>query len=84
MELQEVGKYSVEPFALERVLELEFVKKINEHARLFVRGVLKEGEEDSMISQQWDKKPVKLLEAGKTLFCGVATDVGVVCESGVF
>lgn len=27
MELQEVGKYSVEPFALERVLELEFVKK---------------------------------------------------------
>ncbi len=84
MELQEVGKYSVEPFALERVLELEFVKKINEHARLFVRGVLKEGEEDSMISQQWDKKPVKLLEAGKTLFCGVATDVGVVCESGVY
>lgn len=49
-----------------------------------MRGVLKEGEEDSLISQQWDKKPVKLLEAGKTLFCGVATDVGVVCESGVY
>ena len=28
MELQEVGKYSVEPFALERILELEVVKKV--------------------------------------------------------
>ena len=33
MELQEVGRYSVEPFALERILELELVKKINEHTR---------------------------------------------------
>ncbi len=33
MELQETGRYSVEPFALERILELELVKKISEHAR---------------------------------------------------
>lgn len=84
MELQEVGKYSVAPFALERILELELVKKINEHATLYVRGVLKEGEEDSLIGQQWDEQAITLSEAGKTLFCGVATDVGVVCESGVY
>lgn len=84
MQLQEVGKYKVEPFALERILELEFVKKINEHARLYVRGVLKEGEEDSLIGQSWDTQPVKLTEEGKTLFCGVALDVGVICESGVY
>lgn len=84
MELQEVGKYSVAPFALERILELEFVKKINEHAKLYVKGVLKEGEEDSLIGKQWDAQAITLTEAGKTLFCGVATDVGVICENGVY
>ena len=43
MELQEVGRYEVEPFALERILELHLTKKVNEHARLSIRGVLKEG-----------------------------------------
>lgn len=84
MELQEVGKFSVEPFALERILDLEYVKTIGDHAKLFVRGVLKEGEEDSLIGQQWDEMPVKLTQAGETLFCGVATDVGVICENGVY
>lgn len=84
MELQEVGKYSVEPFALERILELELVKKINEHTKLYVRGVLKEGEEDSLIARQWDAQEIKLTESGKPLFCGVAADVGVVCENGVY
>ncbi|MCI9123564.1 MAG: hypothetical protein HFH35_05695 [Eubacterium sp.] len=84
MELQEVGKFSVEPFALERILDLEYVKKINEHARLYIRGVLKEGEEDSLIGQSWDEMPVKLTQAGMPLFCGLVTDVGVICESGVY
>ncbi len=84
MELQEIGKYNVEPFALERILELEVVKKINDHAKLYVRGILKEGEKDSLIGQSWDAKAVKLTEAGKTLFCGVAEDVGVICENGIF
>ena len=39
MELQEVGRYEVEPFALERILELHLTKKVNEHARLSIRGV---------------------------------------------
>ncbi len=84
MELQETGRYSVEPFALERILELELVKKISEHARFYVRGVLKEGEEDSLINQKWDVKTVKLKEDGNTLFCGVVQDVGVICENGVY
>lgn len=84
MELQEIGKYGVAPFALERILELELVKKINEHATLYVKGVLKEGEEDSLIGQQWDKQAITLTEAGKTLFCGVASDVGVICENGIY
>lgn len=84
MELQETGRYSVEPFALERILELELVKKINEHTRFYVRGVLKEGEEDSLIGQQWAQKTVKLKEDGETLFCGAAQDVGVICENGVY
>lgn len=84
MVLQEIGKYIVEPFALERVLELELVKKVNEHAKFYVRGVLKEGEEDSLISKQWDAQAIKLTEAGKTLFCGTATEVGVVCENGIY
>ncbi len=84
MGLQEVGRYSVEPFALERILELELVKKINEHTRFYVRGVLKEGEEDSLIQEQWEEKTVKLKEDGNTLFCGVAEDVGIICENGVY
>ncbi len=84
MELQEVGKYSVEPFALERILELELVKKTNEHSRFRVRGVLEEGEEERLIEESWEDKPVKLLEEGNVLFCGVAEDVGVICENGVY
>lgn len=84
MELQEVGRYSVEPFALERILELELVKKINEHTRFYARGVLKEGVEDSLIHEQWEEKPIKLLEDGNPVFCGLAQDVGVICENGVY
>lgn len=84
MELQEVGKYSVEPFALERILELELVKKTNEHSRFRVRGVLEEGEEERLIEESWEDKPVKLLEEGNVLFCGAAEDVGVICENGVY
>ncbi len=84
MGLQEVGNYTVEPFSLERILELELVKKSNEHARMYVRGVLKEGEEDSLIGEQWDEKAVKLKDAEGILFSGVASDVGVICENGVY
>lgn len=84
MELQEVGRYEVEPFALERITELRLVKKANEHTWLRFRGVLKEGEEESLIEDDWEEKPVTLKEEGNTLFCGVATDIGIVCESGVY
>lgn len=74
----------MEPFALERILELELVKRTNEHARFRVRGVLQEGEEDHLIEESWEEKPIKLLEDGKSLFSGVAADVGVICENGVY
>jgi len=60
------------------------VKKTNEHARLRVKGVLEEGEEDHLIEESWGEKPVKLLEEGKVLFNGAAADVGVICENGVY
>ena len=84
MELQEVGKYVVEPFAMERITELRLIKKANEHAWLRFRGVLKEGEEESLLEDDWEEKAVTLKEEGTTLFCGVATDIGIVCESGVY
>ncbi len=84
MELQEVGRYEVEPFALERILELHLTKKVNEHARLSIRGVLKEGEEAGLVDDDWDEKAITLKEEGKTLFCGVASGIGVVCENGVY
>lgn len=84
MELQEVGRYEVEPFSMERITELRLLKKANEHARLHFRGVLKEGEEESLIEEDWEEKAVTLKEDGNTLFCGVATDIGIVCESGVY
>ena len=40
MELQEVGRYSVEPFALERILELELVKKINDFSKNILTATL--------------------------------------------
>ena len=84
MELQEVGRYEVEPFALERILELHLTKKVNEHARLSIRGVLKEGGEAGLVDDDWDEKAITLKEEGKTLFCGVASGIGVVCENGVY
>ncbi len=84
MELQETGRYRVEPFELERILELELRKKANEHASLRVRGVLKEGEEDRMVHEDWDERPIKLTEDGTPLFCGVALEVGTVCENGIW
>ena len=84
MELQEVGRYEVEPFALERILGLHLTKKVNEHARLSIRGVLKEGGETGLVDDDWDEKAITLKEEGKTLFCGVASGIGVVCENGVY
>ena len=84
MELQEVGRYEIEPFDIERILELRLTEKINEHAKLSLRGVLKEGCKDSMAEEDWKEKTITLKEEGKTLFCGVATGIGIVCENGIY
>ncbi len=84
MELQEVGRYEIEPFDLERILELRLTEKVNEHARFSLRGVLKEGCKDSMAEEDWEEKTITLKEEGKILFCGVATDIGIVCENGIY
>ena len=65
MELQEVGRYEVEPFALERILELHLIKKVNEHARLSIRGVLKEGEEAWLVNETGTKRQLPLKRKGR-------------------
>ena len=46
--------------------------------------MLKEGGEAGLVDDDWDEKAITLKEEGKTLFCGVASGIGVVCENGVY
>lgn len=84
MDFMETGKLMVEPFELERILELTMEKKLNEHATLTVRGVLKDGQEDSVIQDVTEETKLKFKHGDELLFCGPIQNVRVTCENNVY
>lgn len=84
MDIIEVGKFTVSPFELERILELKMEKKMNDHAMMYIRGVLKDGEKDSAVAAVSEETQIQCQVDGKTIFSGIIQNINVTCTDTVY
>lgn len=84
MDLIEVGNLTVAPFELERILEIKMEKKMNEHATLYLHGVIQDGPEDSIVTDMTERTPIKFQHGDKVIFNGILQNINVICENKVY
>lgn len=84
MDLIEVGNLKVSPFELERILEIRMDKKMNEHATLYLRGVIQDGLEDTIVTDVTESTPIQFQHGDKVIFNGLLQDINVTCENKVY
>ena len=84
MKLVDVGKLKIAPFEFERILELKIERNINEHAVLYVRGVIIHNWKDRPVSEAKEGTNVKCEVDKNTYFNGVLQSVMITCEDAVY
>ncbi|MCX7746062.1 MAG: phage late control D family protein [Clostridia bacterium] len=77
------------PYELVSLRELKIVKRVNDHARIYLTGIIPEGKKDSYIKSSSKKdilevKQVDNQSKGTHLFIGVVTRIGIKAVQGVY
>ena len=80
----EVGNLKVAPFEFERILELKIEKAINEHAVLYVRGIVVYDWNSRPVADTAEGTAVKCEDGANTYFCGVLKSVIITCENDIY
>ena len=84
MEAYTVGNIKVSPFKFESLQELVIDKDINEHATLYVKGVIHEDWGNSPVSDAMENDNVKCEDGEHIYFSGVLQSVDITVVEGVF
>ena len=84
VELVDVGKLMVTPFVFDHMLELKIERSINEHATLYVRGIVPHGWQDNPVTDAAEGTTVKCVDGESTYFSGVLQNVIITCEDDVY
>jgi hypothetical protein len=84
MEAISVGDVKVAPFVFDSLQELKIEKKINEHATLYVRGIVKDGWKNIPVTDSTEYTNIKCADAVNVYFSGVLQNIAVTCEDDVY
>ncbi len=84
MEFIEIGKLSIAPFEVEQILELKMEKKLNDHAVLYLHGIIKDDFKETTVTKVSQDTRITLKYDNKTIFCGVIKDINVTCVDAVY
>ena len=79
-----VGNVKVAPFVFENLQELRIEKNINEHATLYVRGIVKDSWKNLPVTDAAVNTNIKCEDAVNVYFSGVLQSVAVTCEDDVY
>ncbi|MCL6559915.1 MAG: hypothetical protein K6U74_14205, partial [Firmicutes bacterium] len=79
----------VSPYEIQTLKQLKIVKKVNEHTRLYLTGILPEEKKDSYIERvgAHDTIEIQQVKDGslvRTLFKGLVTQVGLQAVRGIY
>lgn len=84
MDFIEVGNLTIAPFELEQILEIKMEQKMNEHATLYLNGILKDGVADTIVADMTEKTSITFKHDDKVIFCGILQDINVILENAVY
>ncbi|MCL1809042.1 MAG: hypothetical protein FWG42_04630 [Clostridiales bacterium] len=78
------GNFTVAPFEFDSIQELRIERNLNEHATLFVKGVVKIDWKDMPVTDATEYTNVKCEADGNVYFSGVLQSVSITCEEDVY
>jgi len=84
MGLITAGNVKVVPFVFESLQELRIEKNINEHATLYVKGVVKDGWKSLPVADSAERTNIKCEDGANVYFSGVLQRVAVAREDDVY
>lgn len=79
---------TVSGYDFEKIIELKIVREINEHAKLKIRGIISEENEDKYVEEANDKSFINISVNDnenniKNLFQGIVTDISIYTQNNV-
>lgn len=79
---------TVSGYDFEKIIELKIVREINEHAKLKIRGIISEENEDKYVEEANDKSFINISVNDnenniKNLFQGIVTDISIETQNNV-
>lgn len=79
---------TVSGYDFEKIIELKIVREINEHAKLKIRGIISEENEDKYVEEANDKSFINISVNDnenniKNLFRGIVTDISIDTQNNV-
>lgn len=79
---------NVSGYDFEKIIELKIVREINEHAKLKIRGIISEENEDKYVEEANDKSFINISVNDnenniKNLFQGIVTDISIDTQNNV-
>jgi hypothetical protein len=80
----DVGRISITPFEFESILEIRIEKPLNDHATLYVHGIVKDDLEDMPVHDMTESTQVKCENDGQIYFSGVLQSVTTTCIDAVY
>ena len=84
MDYIDVGKLKVSPFEFESILEIKINKELNEHATLYVCGIIKDDKQFSPATDNTEATSIKCENNGEVYFNGVLKSVKITCVNDVY
>ena len=77
------------PYPVQFITDLKITSRFNEHSRIFIKGVLREEDQDRCIKTSTANDPIRVYETGedgrdRLIFSGVVTLLNVRHEYGIY
>lgn len=79
----------VSPYKIKYITELIIERKVNEHAVLYLTGVIPEEKKDKYVEKASTKDKIEVVQLAegstvRTLFKGIVSNIGVKCVRGIY
>ena len=84
MKYIDVGKLKVSPFVFDNILELQIDKRLNEHNKLHIRGIVSNSQQITPVTSAASGVAITCENDGQVYFKGVLQNVKITCVDDVY
>ncbi len=80
----DVTRLSVSPFAVEGIVEMKVEQSLNQHASMYLKGIIPKGAGDSVVTDTDDSTEITVSGSGEVIFKGLVQDIRASFEGQVY